>query len=355
MFIYLLLYASFPLFRRVKRNQAIWCISIELIMILILRHETLNVDYVGYFGGFEYISSLDLTDMLSRLSVFGHAKLPYPHKFESGWMILNWIIGKLNLGFRGFLVVHAIFCIATISRFIEKYSKNIWLSFALFVSLEFYSYMFGIMRQAMCMCILLHGIIYIKERKFWKFLLIVFLASSVHLSAIVFIPLYFLNSIRITRKRFLAICICNIVFIIVAPYVLQLFKPILSVMGYSSYLDSSFQWNNMLLLNAFFIPLCVYLFVDFAKFFENDDHNIIGWATLLATPVLTIGAISTVLGRCAQYYFIFVTLLIPNAIKQYNNKKTAYFAAGVVYILCGLFYIYVLSGSRYVPYISIFE
>ena len=37
-----------------------------------------------------------------------------------------------------------------------------------------------------------------------------------------------------------------------------------------------------------------------------------------------------------------------------KNKKVAMLGASAAYILCGLFYVYTMIGTEYVPYISIF-
>ena len=82
------------------------------------------MDLPTYQTGFEYISGLSFADMAVTLNFFHFADLPHLWGFESGWVVLNWLVSAFGFGFHGLLVVCAAINMAVCGWFISRYSKN---------------------------------------------------------------------------------------------------------------------------------------------------------------------------------------------------------------------------------------
>lgn len=121
MAIYIFNFLSLPVYGKIfNRRSVCWLAGVQMFLILALRADTLGVDLVSYKAGFDYISGLSFTEMLSTLRFFLQAKLPYPLSFESGWVVLTWLISWFGLGFHFLLVVCAGINMIACSRFIYK-------------------------------------------------------------------------------------------------------------------------------------------------------------------------------------------------------------------------------------------
>ena len=324
--------------------------AVQIFLILALRAPTLGPDLPAYKGGFEYIAGLDFWDMLSRLHLVKVAELVYPYSFESGYVVFNWLVGALGFDFQGFLMVHAAITVAIVAVFIYRHSDDAPLSFILFISLGFFTFLFGILRQTLAMAVFLLAIPCIRKRQPIRYLLWCFLAFTVHRAAILVVPLYFIYNIKMTRRLYVWLCATLGGLLAVSPllatYVLG---PILEMLGKSRY-QLSFSLNNYILLMAGFIVL-IYIFTSFEDFFEkNLDNSFLCWCFLLAFAIEIMGLYNDVVARAMQIPYIAIIALIPNILKKY--KHSGFSTMGRI-ALVGLTFIFMFtqtSGSVIDPY-----
>ena len=89
-------------------------------------------------------------------------------------------------------------------KFIYKYSKNVYLSYILFSCLFYSFYAITGLRQTIATALVVFcGIDLIKERKFYKFVFLIMIASTIHASALCFLPFYWISRINISYKMIL--------------------------------------------------------------------------------------------------------------------------------------------------------
>ena len=349
-FLLLLLYGLF-----IKNKKAFTIIaSIQLFLILALRAPTVGPDLVNYGEGFEYIAGLSLGDMLSRLHLIETAELVYPFSYESGYVVFNWIIGALGFNFHGFLIIHAAICVAVIGRFVYKYSEDVHLSFLLFISLGFFTYLFGILRQMLAMTLFLLAIPYIRERKLLKYLLLCFLAFTIHRVAIIVVPLYFIYNVKITRKRYVKLCLCLAGLLAISPLLAKyVISPILHLIGKTSY-QLHFSLNMYIIL-MLLIAVMILIFASFEELFEeNPENNFLCWAFLLAIAIEIMGLYNDVIARAMYIPYVAVIALVPNVLKRYKHTGIAVIGKALVVVLLFAFMMLQLVSSPINPYIFCF-
>lgn len=93
MTIYILNFLTLPLYGFIfNRRTLCFIASLQMFLILAFRADTIGVDLPTYQTGFEYISGLSFEDMAVTLHFFHFADLPHLWGFESGWVVLNWLV-----------------------------------------------------------------------------------------------------------------------------------------------------------------------------------------------------------------------------------------------------------------------
>jgi hypothetical protein len=364
MAIYLFNILSIPVYGFLFRNKRTFSFvaGMQLFLILACRGITVGMDLGNYLGGFQYIRSLTFLDMLSRLRLLKVATLVYPYSYESGYVVLNWLIGKLGLSFHGFLVLCAAFVIFSIIAFIYRYSQCPWISLVLFIGFGSYGYTFGILRQTLAMCIMLWCVPAAMDKKWGRFAVLAVVAFTVHRTSLLLLPLFLLKNVKINRLRII-ICLCvNLVLLILAPFLYNsVIKAILLMLGKATYTVSSFQLNNQIIF-MLLVVVGILLLVDMS-FFEDSVQRLILWALLLSLPLEILGMCNDVFARAVEYYFIFMYLLIPNIMptviqrlsqNQNNRKALQFLLSGLIVVCMTLLMVRGLQASPLLPYKTFF-
>lgn len=101
--------------------------------------------------------------------------------------------------YQWFIIIVSLFIMIVLAHFITKYSCNPLQSIIYYWGLLFYSFMFDALKQAIAMSIILLAFDQIMNKKFIRFLLLIFLAAMFHFPAIVFLPAYFIAKMRIDK------------------------------------------------------------------------------------------------------------------------------------------------------------
>lgn len=186
-----------------KFKYGIEAAFIVLATFVALRYNWGN-DYAGYLEDFHRINSyLQKSDAYLDT----HSEL--------GWIFLNRLFKPI--GFFGFTIVLTFFEYYVLYRFVKRYVSKEWYWLALFVFVFNSAFMLvtsSMMRQFLAMTIVLIAIDFIISKKWYIALLIIYLASLFHTSAIVLLPFSFFGflNFNLSRKRVLVIFCCYLFF-----------------------------------------------------------------------------------------------------------------------------------------------
>lgn len=350
--IYLFNYLSLPLYYVVLRNKKYFCylVTIQLFLIQAMRDITLGVDLVTYNAGFQYIKGLSFLELMSRLSFIRVARLEYPFSFESGYVVLNWIVAKMGIDFHGFLAICAVIISVSVGRFIYKTSDNPLLSFSIFISFNMFAYCLGILRQSLALALVLWSLDAIMNGKRLKAFAVIMLAFWFHRTAILWLPLLFLANVRMRRKYFLYVfCLGEIMLSCASFLYTTVIAKVLLIIGLH-HVNVNFQYNNFSML-ILLISIVVLTFINFERF-SNIKYNVSCWGLLLLLLLQPIAMCNDVFARASTLYTVLLIILIPGLIFSYANKHTKTMTEVAVYILMFGFMIYSLSGNiaGIVPY-----
>lgn len=155
-------------------------------------------DWISYKKIFE--QSPNLLDE----SISGYIKTS---PFEKGFILYMVILKTICRTYENYQIIDYLVNFILLLFFLKKYSSNIILS------VSFYFVFFGLMmdvnlaRNAKAILIFLNSIVYIEKRSFIKYLLCILIALQFHISAILYLPLYFLYPREFNKKFVLVVYI----------------------------------------------------------------------------------------------------------------------------------------------------
>lgn len=337
-----------------------------------------NLEVVG--GTFHYRSSYYCMLLLSFLPVFIVAAIRY--EVGTDWPIyldyyqwinngtnrfteelfnqMNRFISWLADDFQWLVVLVAFMSYIFLFKAICDQSLSLPLSLLIFfVSSSFFASL-NQLRQAIAMPIMLYAYKYIWQKKPVSYFFWCIVASFIHASALVYLPIYFIGKIKPSVRwyvAFLGICVAAL------PVLHMLLEVLMQFTKYAWYSTSIFntgnEANNFYLL-GFLFQLVMLGIVVYYRFTSDEKDPVydgmmncylLSLVTLLFTPVL-----SQVL-RVSQCFGYCQILLMPRVINREKNRTRRI----VLYILiiglyaAKLFYdTYYLGWNGVIPYQTIF-
>ena len=347
MAIYLLNFISIPIYDLLIKNKKklVLIVSLQLFLILALRTDTLGVDLDNYKQFYEFYKTLSFGEIIRGFRPIGGSA----HDFgvESGYVLLNWVIGKLGFSFHSFLVIYAAIVITSVSVFIYRYCDNAALGFATFISLGAFVYSFGILRQTLALAVFLFAIPALEKRRFWRYLVLVVIAGLFHQSLFIAIALYFIAKLKANKTLYAIFIGASLLLVVATPlFYNKLIFPIIVRLGRYYYLND-FEWNNMF---AVMLVMAVF-FMFFFKNREREDNSM-QCGFLMALPLQALAFYIPVFSRLASaVFFNFICVLLPNTIFRLETRSQRLQANTVAYVGLLAFYLYTMIDSVLVPYV----
>lgn len=169
-----------------------------LILIFVAQDFSVSIDIAEYMRQWAIIPGLSFGEMLT-------------HKFEIGYVLLCWILERVFSSDRVLLLVLSVMILLPFCRSFEKETENPMIALMAFVALGMYMHAVIFWRQLVAMAILTFSYRFIRERRFWPFLLTVLAAMTFHKVSVVFIALYLVYKIPINKWLLIACAGCSVI------------------------------------------------------------------------------------------------------------------------------------------------
>lgn len=232
---------------------------------------------------------------------------------EPGYGLLMKLIVTLNIPSQVFLIIVAAVINGGFTYFIYKESKAPLISTIIFLGAEFFILSFTALRQMIAVMLILNSFKYIKQKKLFKFICMVLLASTFHKTALIFLPAYFFKDIKITKKVML---FCLIVFFIVQLIGIPVLTFLIKQFYYDSYLISTGGGFTQTLVILVYLLFGLY----FYKHVERENH-ILYIFIYIAFLIQSLACRINMAGRLMWYYYIFLVIFLPMIIEKISSKK----------------------------------
>lgn len=318
------------------KQQKIFCavlFGFTLFLVMGLRDRSVGVDIV------RYLNAYNKNALLSN------------YKIEFGYQAYMTLATHLGLNDQEFLILTCLFISFSFALFFYKYSKNIFLSFYLHLTIGLFIVTLSALRQSIAICIILFSIDLIFRRKFLWFLIIVLLASTFHYSAVFFIPVYFCIKIKLlSYKRIIYLLVIVFGFFLLKNLFLSLFKvitPTNYIHNYGIY-HAKIEINLLLVVIAILIP--VFIVIMWKLTGENlrlisDQDSFLFIMTCINAVILILAINSHMIERISYYFITAYIVLIPNVISRLNLQFNKILIYGVLMLVCFVYFVLAAVGG----------
>lgn len=305
------------------------------------------------------------TDYFTYLQAFEIIKLGGETRWEHvefGFYLLNVILNKLNLPPESIFFVSSFITLFFIYNGISNNEIIKYSFLAPFIFyLMFFQASFNTIRIIMAVSIFFYNIRYIKERDFKKYFIFTMLASSIHLSAIVTLPVYFMYNFLVKSNRSLE---KNLVYLLVAIIISSIGPVIEYVVNITGYQELSYYLKYTMLNESdnslFFKKILMYAPIILVGYLKPNYHKDQKVNENLYFSLLIIGIIidvfssfnATYLNRLSYYFLVSIVAYIPIIFfKLHSIKEMIYKISIIHYILFYWIYTYfIIKNHDTVPY-----
>ena len=261
------------------------------------------------------------------------------------------------------IVVTSVIIFTIYARAIQKYSQDIPYSLLLFLMLSYCGMINGI-RQVLAGAVIFLGLPFLRDKKFMPYALLVLLASTIHASAIIMLPLYFVISGKRINWLVWVFFGVVVVFFVAPGLANSLLGTLLEDSTYKDYLTTEAQMGIMRLLVAA-VPVAlsiVYAVVEYrtrgadGELSESDRlTDVLINMQLLSFGFTTLGLRMVYFARLAMYFEGALFLLLPRAIKGSFNTPSARFVKVASIGLYTLYFAYQIITFQSYGYFNDFR
>lgn len=202
----------------------------------------------------------------------------------------------------------------------------------------FFTSMNGI-RQCLAASIVFIGTKFIVKDELKKYLLLIIVASTIHNSAILMIPVYFIARSEVWSRRIIVLLVSFIIGFIFYDYITPIIYNLLGNSTYSQYQYSSEGGSSLTRAIIMLVPV-ILSYINREKLKEIwPDSKIFVNISLLAFIFTTFGLYNWIFNRVTLYFQLYNMILIPTIIRKcYVGKEKRLLYLGFIVFYFIFFY-----------------
>lgn len=291
-----------------------------LTFLACMRGIEVGADTANYVGIFEEIRDEKYVDPFVMF------------RFEPGFLIYLKILSFVSDNPQWMIITSSLFIMLSFSRFILKYSKNVWLSVFLFFCLFFNSSMTAI-RQYIAISILFLAFESILKRNKIKFFIYIILAFLFHYASLIFLIAYPLYNCKVSRKRITQFFMLLPLLGFSALYLVRPLFEILQSYGLYAYYSADNKYIEEGIKIATFINIFLYLYMMILplktwKIMEgnlliNDSpiDRILFYFVMMCIFLFVVSIPFNLIDRFVHYFSVYLCVFLPNAMYELSKRK----------------------------------
>ena len=327
-----------------------------MFLVCALKKETVGIDIAGYKWAYELAGTLPWSDF----------DFIY---FEKGYILLTKVFALLGCSFQMFLVIIYAFIFLVLYYFIKRYSKDVMLSLLIYICYQFYIFNLSGLRQSIAIAVCLLAFRFLEDKKIRSsivFILLVLIACSIHISAVIFVLAIFAVRVKIRPA-------------ILGGYLCACFAAVVLRSNVSAFLNSNFSTyrtaSELSVGGSFLLILGVAAFSYFTFWYRSNKKRRISVDnkyTFSITPqkkclfdidyrstclvflavLLNLLLNGSTMLRVVSYFSIFIIILLPNIIMRYASKSRFLIKWPIIILMLDILYFQELSINQFniLPY-----
>ena len=238
--------------------------------------------------------------------------------WEIGYILLNKIIGLFTADYKVFIMLVSVLPLIGPAYLIARYSRNAFISVFLYVNLYLFYLDLNFIRQAIAMSILCFAYGFLKDKKFWRFLLIVALAAFFHLTVIYMIPVFLVCLLKVNTRTLLLYLFGLLFYYILSDGVLN----IVLAHFHNEYSGSIFIEEGVFFYYALY-PLLICMAMVFASYYIKNltpEMHMLIHLTLMMGFWMVVMTKHALFERFSYYTMLFVILAVPEILKAFKDQ-----------------------------------
>ena len=325
-----------------KQSKIFLNISFMLMFIILILRKPIS-DMSAYLSHFDKVSQLNFSKI-------------FYSRYESLYVLLVKLISIFSTNHRFFIIITSLIGLIGPYHLIKNNSNNYVISILMFLILNLYGYHFFVLRQTLAISILCFSITYIKNKSFFKFFLLVLIATFFHYTSFVFLLAYFICNIKVTMKYIILFLGADSICFIFRKKILQL----IYLIAYDNYLEKEISSQGyprlFVMLTILIIMILINLFNDRKKnnakeiitIRKKEDTTSIFYNLLLLSIFFQIIATqASIAVRIANIFIIGLIILVPNIIETVRNKQIKLFINCCIALVSIVYVIYFPTIESY--------
>ena len=319
----------------IKKNSQDSVLSIFfflLLMLLVLRHETIGRDLSNY------------------KIIFGYSARGLRYVFDSWQEVLfklyNWIVFQVTDNYQIYLVITATITVLPIAYVYLQDRAHGYMKIAMFVNMSTFIMLFSGLRQSMAMAAGMLAYCCVRDRKIGKFLLWATIAALIHHSGFMVFFIYPLYHMELRKKHMLVV-----VPLMVGIYVFnrQIFGGITKLLGsitdkYEATMTSTGAYGSLILFVIFVIFAHV---VTDRNRCDGETKGLLNFL-LMTVAIQCFAPLHDTAMRMNYYFIVFIPIALGRCISRCKHSMRQVVTAAEVII--SLFFTALFFATTYRSY-----
>ena len=302
------------------------------------------------FAGCRHVSGSAIDEYAYRNRVISYRSLSFGEALKNiEWLsaIPTWIMSQITRNSQSIIIFDSLVTYSLFVYCIKKYCDNFELGILLMFLLNLVNLSFNAMQQVEAASVLMLGIPYLYKKDFKKYLLIVILASLIHISSIVMLALYFIANIKPWSFKFIGV---SVLFIFLMMIFNTVSVPIFNALGiYDNYIDVLKAGGGVKAITVIvaFIPIGMAL--AFKKYLPEDDRemNCLTNMVMIYAMIYLVASQQRFIGRFAIFLLPWLIPFYCKLITYLRKERLSVIIYYVLLIGYGATTIYFTSSLKY--------
>lgn len=245
----------------------------------------------------------------------------------------------LGYDYRLYLGIIAFFHVIAVTYLFRKYSPAYMVSVFLFIaSTDYISWMFNGVRQFTAVAVTLFAFPFILEKKYWRAIFLIIIASRFHGSALLFIPFIFVCQGKAWNKKTLLFIVISLIVVLGVDSFTNILDEMLADTQYKNVVSDWQEWGddgtNVLRVLVYAMPALISL-IGY-RYISRENNVLINICTNMSIVsvgfyVISMYTSGIFIGRLPIYFSLYGYLLLPWEIQTIFTKKSTIF---VYFMMC---------------------
>ncbi len=223
--------------------------------------------------------------------------------------VMKFVYDRTDGNYQTFIIIWSAVTMVCFLHFIRRYSTSPLQSVLFFFGLLFYTLWFNALKQAMAMSFILLAFDGIMDRKLWKFLLWVAVATVFHYPALVFLPAYWIANMKLGRRYLVLLALLLVVVYFLRDQIVDTMTDV--YFGEDN--AHTMEATGRFLMNKVIVMLLIVVAAVVIRPPSDSDRLYSGLLALMgvAAVLQTFAGYGNIFERLADYYFQFSVVFIP--------------------------------------------